>query len=116
MTAEDISKLTDNEIRKLFKAASLRWTSHLNWYINHRDKNWFYSIINGKKIYTPSSREDQKSSKPMYYIDGWEWDNYTITIYKKVWNEYRWIHYDGLEDKIYRWRIRVDWNYWMSAY
>jgi hypothetical protein len=24
MTAEDISKLTDNEIRKLFKAASLR--------------------------------------------------------------------------------------------
>ena len=115
MTLDDIMKLSDNDIKKLYNCASARWWYKFEWYLNHCDKKWGFTVINGKKIYFPDRINQCKWNNVVCSMDGWEGDIYCITLFAKIWNEYRWIHYDG-EDKIYRWRIKVtEYSNWISA-
>ena len=118
MTLEEIMKISDKEIKKLFENIQ---DDFYIWYYNStsktepkikkgKDNKWYYIILNSKKVYNLNSNIDKKDvaklGLPFISITWEDFALATISIAKKVWNKYMWVSYNGKDyDKVYRWEL-----------
>lgn len=108
MTLNEIMKISDKEIIKLYE--DMQYDYH-NWHSQPTSKiqsRGWYMIMRGKKIYMDWTRELPKTRKHKDWpilTDTWEGTALAaISIAKKVWNNYMWVSYNG-KDKVYRWEL-----------
>jgi len=111
MTMDEIMKMSDNDIQKLFSYfdGNVPWSSLQYEYIEHKDKKWDYIIVNDKKIYWASN--DPKEDIPYFYFKAPEsrTNLMYVAIAIKRWNKLQWIYCDG--QKTYRWELEGDHMY-----
>jgi hypothetical protein len=82
--------------------------NHLEKFFNHKDKNWFYKVIKGKKVYLCD--ENHLPNHDWAYIRYRFNMNWEFSLFTKKWNNYKWIIWQEYENRINRW-TRVFHNY-----
>ena len=93
MTINEIMKMSDNDVKQLYKYFS--W-QNWNLYNQHQDKKWWYIIINGKKLYETRWSSEITENKPFINTDVAESSTnvYQISLWIKKWNKFQWIILD----------------------
>ncbi len=105
ITIEEVMNLSNEKIMDLWLRSYYCELTK----INHEDKNWNYSILNGKKVYLYFDPKKCKNGRVYFFVEAHETAGnvYSISIFKKEWNKFRWIYYD-LWGRVYRWNLKTN--------
>ena len=108
ITIEEVMNLSNEKIMDLWLRSNYCELTE----INHEDKNWNYSILNGKKVYLNLDPKKCKNGRVYFFVEAHETASnvYSISIFKKEWNKFRWIYYD-LWGRVYRWNLKTNGYY-----
>lgn len=108
ITIEEVMNLSNEKIMDLWLRSNYCELTK----INHEDKNWNYSILNGKKVYLNLDPKKCKNGRVYFFVEAHETASnvYSISIFKKEWNKFRWIYYD-LWGRVYRWNLKTNGYY-----
>lgn len=87
MKLEEIMNLKDEEVIKIVEKCEL-YREHE---FKYSDKNWLYTIINGKKIYLCDNSHLPKRN--WTYIRFNFQRTWILSLFTKEWNKYRWINW-----------------------
>ena len=98
-------EMNSDEIMWLSKEKLHQIYSSYDRMITHQDKNWFYIIINKKKLYFTAGK-DLQNNRTYIDINAGEGDNY-ISIWKKNWNKIMWVYLDDVGN-IYKWNLKYE--------
>lgn len=104
MTLEDITNLSDVDIRKMYNS----YTSfdELSIY-EHADKGWDYVMFNGKKVYIEyyyANHTRLLAGEPCFLPD---FHNGNMTIWEYDWKNFNWVYCDD-KGSVKRWIIEID--------
>lgn len=118
MNTKEIMSLSNEEIINIIS----KFINDREKGFDHKDKNWMYTIINGKKVYLCDNEHlPERNWTYIRYEFNRTW---YFSLFTKEWNKYRWIYYND-EDrydnkKIHKWKltfkkdtdfgIRITWN------
>ena len=106
MSTKEIISLSNEEIINLVSEVE----HNRDKYFNHKDKNWLYWIIRGKKVYICDNNHLPNHN--------WAYIRYEFnrtgyfSLFTKKWDKYKWIYYndgDRYDNKeIYKWKLTLN--------
>ena len=103
MSTKEIMSLSNKDIIELVKKVK----NDREKFFNHKDKNWPYAIINGKKVYLCDNNH-LPNHNWAYIRFEFKRTGY-FSLFTKKWNDYQWVYYNDGDrydnKKIYKWRL-----------
>lgn len=103
MSMDEIMSLSDEKMRLLLRNLVDFENGNI---IEHKDKKWYYMIIEGRKVYAywdPHGPNDNNT--PYFYVEAHESAHNieSVSIFKKDWDKFKWVYRDW--NGICKWRL-----------